>query len=159
MRHAKSSWNQADLNDHERPLNERGFRVASQWGEFIQEKSWTPDLIIGSTAKRVIQTIEMMSQAWPALPTIVHDELLYLATSETIVRFIRNFDPNLNTVMLVGHNPGMEFLISSLRHEETHVPTATLVRLEINCKFSDFDISQDHYRVTDFLRPKEQGIL
>jgi phosphohistidine phosphatase len=107
-RHGKSSWDDSDLSDFERPLNSRGRRDAPLMGRLLKQLGTAPDLIITSPANRAFTTARIIAGAldYP-LERIAVREQLYEATSNDILSVVQSLDEGLNTVLLFGHNPGL----------------------------------------------------
>jgi phosphohistidine phosphatase len=127
LRHAKSSWNDTSLDDHERPLNKRGRRDGPRMGELVREHRLTPDVIMSSDAVRARLTAEAVAQAARYAGEILLDRRLYIASSRDILAVLRTVrETNAGTVMIVGHNPGLEELVAQLTGEQQDLPTAAL---------------------------------
>ena len=129
LRHAKSSWNDSSLDDHERPLNERGRRDAPRMGELVQEYGLLPDLVVSSDAVRAQLTAEAVVESAGYTGEILLDERLYLASPAEIILVLRTMREDAGTIMIVGHNPGLEELVEQLTGERQDLPTATLVQI------------------------------
>ena len=143
LRHAKSSWDERGLDDHERPLNTRGRRDAPSIGALIREQRLTPDVIISSDAVRARTTAEAVAHAAHYRGQIMLSPQLYLAGPDDIVAVLRSVkDTDAGTVMIVGHNPGLERLVALLTGEEEDLPTAALVRILLPIeRWRDLDTS------------------
>ncbi|MEM9830826.1 MAG: histidine phosphatase family protein [Bacteroidota bacterium] len=118
VRHAKSSWKDTALADYDRPLNKRGKRDAPEMGKRLASKNIQPDLIFSSPAKRAKRTARAIAAE------IGYDETqiqwkkeLYHATNETLLEQIRNILNQHQSLMLVGHNPGLTDLQNYLCRE------------------------------------------
>ena len=134
LRHAKSSWKFPDLPDHDRPLNKRGKRDAPKIGHLLKKKDLVPDLIISSTAVRAERTAKMVAKASKYKGNVTLTDSLYAAGPDAYIDVLRNLQVKYNTVLVIGHNPGLEELVRILSGEEHHVmPTCALahVRLDI----------------------------
>lgn len=107
FRHAKSSWDHANLTDFDRPLNERGEHDALIMGRYLAEHKLIPDLVMCSAARRTRQTLDLASADWPVKPLTEYSEALYLATTDTMLGLLRNLEGHPAHVMIIGHNPGM----------------------------------------------------
>ena len=129
LRHAKSSWNDPQLDDHERPLNERGRRDAPRMGELLREFGLRPDVVISSDAVRARLTAEAVAAAARYVGEIVLDPHLYLASPADILSLLRTVRENAETVMIIGHNPGLEELVEQLTDERHDLPTAALAHI------------------------------
>jgi phosphohistidine phosphatase len=132
LRHAKSSWDDLGLDDHDRPLNSRGERDAPRMGQLVRDLELMPDLIISSDATRARLTAEAMSDAAGYEGTILLERRLYHASPSEIVDLLHDVvDAELETVMIVGHNPGLEELVTKLTGSREDVPTAALAQIEL----------------------------
>lgn len=130
LRHAKSSWEDSALDDHERPLNQRGRRDAPRIGELLRKDGQIPDAIISSDAVRARLTAEAVAEAAHHAGTILLDPRLYLAAPADIVAVLRTVEePKSGTVMIVGHNPGLEDFVAQVTGEHEHLPTAALAEI------------------------------
>ena len=127
MRHAKSSWKDPNLDDHERPLNKRGMRDAPMVADAIFERGWIPELILVSSSKRTLQTLEGMSHRMGKTPFEVRSGI-YHATVIDLMEELEDMLDN-GTTMIIGHNPGSEILVNHLSGEWHTMPTATAVLL------------------------------
>ena len=129
LRHAKSSWNDPALDDHERPLNKRGRRDGPRMGELVREYGLIPDVVISSDAVRARLTAEAVAEAARYAGEILLDPHLYLACPADILSLLRTVRENAETVMIVGHNPGLEELVEQLTGERQDLPTAALAQI------------------------------
>jgi phosphohistidine phosphatase len=129
LRHAKSSWNDPQLDDHERPLNERGRRDGPRMGKLVREYGLIPDIVISSDAVRARLTAEAVAAAARYAGEILLDPHLYLASPADIVSLLRTVRENAETVMIIGHNPGLEELVEQLTGERHDLPTAALAHI------------------------------
>jgi phosphohistidine phosphatase len=132
LRHAKSSWKDEELGDHDRPLNKRGKREAPRIGQLLQEQQLHPDLIISSTAKRARKTASKAARQCHYQGIIELDGTLYLAPPEAYIAALRALDDQLQCVLMVGHNPGLEQWLALLTGYAVDLPTATLAHLELD---------------------------
>ena len=131
LRHAKSSWNDPALDDHERPLNKRGRRDAPRMGALVREYGLTPDLVISSDAVRARLTAEAVAEASRYAGEILLDPHLYAAGPADILSLLPTVPENPETVMIVGHNPGLETLVEQLTGERQDLPTAALAQIDL----------------------------
>ncbi|MEU6065168.1 histidine phosphatase family protein [Streptomyces sp. NPDC047082] len=113
LRHAKSAWPEG-VPDHQRPLAPRGRRDAPAAGRALVEADCLPDLALCSTAVRARQTWELASGQWGTPPPVRHDRRLYAAGAEDLLDVVREVPPEVETLLLVGHNPGLEDLVLDL---------------------------------------------
>ena len=144
MRHAKSSWKDPNLDDHERPLNKRGRGDAPIVADAIFDRSWIPELILVSSSKRTLQTLEGMSQRMGKTPFEDRPEIYHATVIDLMIELEDML--NVGTTMILGHNPGSELLVNHLSGEWHTMPTATAVLLLH---------SGSSWSVEDVIRPKE----
>jgi len=129
LRHAKSSWDDRALSDHDRPLNKRGLRDAPRVGQVLAAADLIPDLILASTAVRALQTATFVAQACRYDQELRTLPQLYLAEAEVYLAVIRGLAEGHERVLLVGHNPGIEALVHALSGDEEPMPTAALAHV------------------------------
>jgi phosphohistidine phosphatase len=142
LRHAKSSWNDSALGDHERPLNERGRRDGPRMGQLIRENGLIPDVVISSDASRAQLTAHAVAEAARYTGDILLDPRLYLASPADILLLLATVRENAETIMIVGHNPGLEQLVEHLTGEREDLPTAALAQIELPIdRWSDLELS------------------
>jgi phosphohistidine phosphatase len=142
LRHAKSSWNDPALDDHERPLNERGRRDAPRMGELVREYGLIPDLVISSDAVRAQLTAEAVAETARYAGEILLDQRLYIASPADILSLLQTVQENAKTIMIVGHNPGLEELVEHLTGERQDLPTATLAQIALPIdRWRDLELS------------------
>ncbi|MFI1357929.1 SixA phosphatase family protein [Streptomyces sp. NPDC020898] len=113
LRHAKSAW-PAGVDDHERPLGPRGLRDAPAAGRALAEADCLPDLALCSTAERARRTWELAAAQWGTPPPVRDDPRLYGADVPELLAAVREAPPEVGTLLLVGHNPGLEELVLEL---------------------------------------------
>jgi len=156
LRHAKSSWNDSALADHDRPLNDRGEHDAPRMGTLVRQQRLTPDVIISSDAVRARMTAEAVAEAAGYAGAIRLEPLLYGAAADDILVVLRAApEPNAETVMIVGHNPGLEALVRQLTGEPQDLPTAALAQIDLQIdRWRDLNESTNGTLV-DLWRPKE----
>jgi phosphohistidine phosphatase len=139
LRHAKSAWDDPDLDDHERGLAQRGVKAAGLIGRYLSTETLKPDLIVCSTAVRARATLALVlpELASPA-PEIRYDDALYLTSPVTLLDVLRRLGSGPRRVLLIGHNPGLHALAlelagggnrKALAELATRFPTAALAVL------------------------------
>ena len=137
LRHAKAlpAEGYADID---RPLSAQGLAAAKAIGDFMAKKGLNPDLALVSTARRTAETWNLVATSL-SMPAIRHDPLFHLASAETLFETIQGTAPERNSVLVVGHNPGMEQLArglagsgaaDALRRLRAKFPTATLAVID-----------------------------
>jgi phosphohistidine phosphatase len=161
LRHAKSSWDDLSLDDHDRPLNKRGRKAAAAMREEILSRGLAPDLALVSTALRARQTWEALSP-WPQPPAVAFTRELYHAPPTTMLDLVRQVEDSARSVMIVGHNPGlMELAILLIGADESvaarrlvsRYPTAALALFELDGPWAG--LGADSAALKDFVVPKE----
>lgn len=123
LRHAKSSWDNVNLADHERPLNKRGNKDAPKVGSILAE-SFQPDLVLCSSSKRTRETYEHMKEFLPPHQFNETREL-YHASAGDILDIIKSCNDQYGTVLIIAHNPGITdafYRLCNVRID--NVPTA-----------------------------------
>lgn len=107
IRHAKSSWDFPELDDEERPLNNRGKRDAPDMGERLAQRGLFPDLMLSSPANRALTTCKIIAKKldYPE-EAIETDERIYLTSPGELLSVVKATDNTWNTLCLFGHNPG-----------------------------------------------------
>jgi phosphohistidine phosphatase len=142
LRHAKSSWDEPGLADHDRPLARRGKRAADAMGRYMREHGIEPEVVLCSSATRTRQTLERLG-----LPDARIEPELYGADAATLRALI----PDASSAMLIGHNPGMQDLALSLARSGAKLgelaekfPTGARATIEL-----------DTGELVDFVRPRD----
>lgn len=131
MRHAKSSWKDEQLPDHERPLTKRGKRNAPRMGRLLREAEQVPDLILASSAKRAVDTAESVADQCRYKGEIKVCDELYAAPLEAVVQVVQSLDSPYERVLVVGHNPGLEELLEKLTGKAESLPTAAVAQVAL----------------------------
>jgi phosphohistidine phosphatase len=108
LRHAKSAW--PDVADHDRPLAPRGRRDASAAGRWLRDAHYLPDLVVCSTARRTRETWELAAQELAGPPPVRYEPRAYDATVPVLLDIVRETPSAGDTLLLVGHNPGVQQL-------------------------------------------------
>lgn len=154
MRHAKSSWDDYSLDDHERPLNKRGRRSATALGEWLKTTPWQPDQALVSTATRTRETYARLGLSLEAEFT----RSLYHANSAEMQMVLEMAIGNI--VLMIGHNPGIsvfarEMAVSAPQHPRfADFPTGATVVMEFDIAHWE-SIDTGTGRVVDFVIPRE----
>lgn len=142
LRHAKSSWADSQTDDWARTLTDRGEHDAERAGDLLKRLAIVPDVIVASDAVRAQSTAHRVATAAGFTRKVALSSLLYLAAPQTVIEVLRHIDtPTAPRVMIVGHNPGLEDLVSKLTGEETELSTAALVQIEMPIeRWTDADL-------------------
>ncbi|WP_022682006.1 SixA phosphatase family protein [Sphingobium bisphenolivorans] len=140
LRHAKSDWDDPVARDFDRPLNRRGEKAAQLMGQFAQSRGMRFDLLVASPAVRVVQTLETFFVGYGETIDPRWDRRIYLASAPTLFDVIRDLPESAGSVLMAGHNPGLEELIldlvpdgtGPLREDvEVKFPTASIAELDL----------------------------
>ncbi len=160
MRHAKSDWH-SHTADIERPLNARGVQDAARMGAYLNDAGLVPDCMIVSSARRTQQTAELLLQNLP-LPenNIIIDRQLYLADVGTICEIIELYASEGQRLLILAHNPGMDYLVSHLASSPP--PLSDSGKLMTTCAVACFQLASSaalnkpgQAELLSLLRPKE----
>ncbi len=155
LRHAKSSWENASLSDFERPLNKRGLNAAPFMGEKILYNRFQIDSIVSSPAERARQTAILVKEAALINSDIQYDKRIYEATARRLLEVVSETNKDKNSIMLVGHNPGMEQLVEILTGETQTMPTAALAVIDLQINRWK-EISERCGTLRKMIRPKDK---
>lgn len=165
FRHAKSSRDDPDLDDFDRPLAERGLKDAPRIGREIAAQGWIPQLALVSPAARTTETWKLASAGWASPPRVRSPESLYLAPAARLIAEIGKTPETVERLVVVGHNPGMEELSRMLAGQRSDAaarraldekfPTGALARFTFFGAWKD--LAAGGTALTHFLRPKDLG--
>ncbi len=159
MRHAKSDWSGPQTPDFERPINGRGRRNSVRIGQWMSDNNYIPQKIISSPATRAKETIELVIEQ---ITKFNHDDLifqddLYLAQFTQLIEIINTYQNDAQSLMLIGHNPGIEnlvnYLCSQSDNPETAVTTANLFIFEY--AENHFNPATDSCKLIEAIKPRE----
>ncbi len=114
LRHAKSSWDDPVARDFDRPLNGKGQRAAVTVGRHLRSEGLAFDHVAASPATRVVETIEQVETGYGSQLAPVWDKRIYLASASSLLDVIHELPAGADSVLLVGHNPGLEDLVLML---------------------------------------------
>src|SRR5262249_5061511 len=140
LRHAKSGWDDPVPRDFDRPLNGKGLRAARAVGRFARDAGIRFDAVLASPAVRVTATLDEFADGCGTIPAPSYDRRIYLASAQTLLDVIQEIDDETGTVMMVGHNPGLEDLVFLLVPEgeddareqvEEKYPTASIAEISL----------------------------
>ena len=139
MRHAKSSWDDSQLDDFDRPLNERGRKAARRIGREMKSRKIRFDQVIASPAVRVRQTLEGLADGYGDAFDVRFERLIYEASADTLLHIVRGIPGRVHAPLIVGHNPGLHHLVLKLAADEDKLrekaghgfPTAAVAMIEL----------------------------
>lgn len=163
LRHAKSSWGDSSLADHERPLAPRGVRAAERMGRYIAASKPTPDLVVCSSALRAQQTLAHVLSHLESDLRVETEPAVYGASPETLLAKLREIDDASRSVLLIGHEPAVSELSclmsasdgsNALRRLARGFPTAALAELRFDvARWAELEPGAGTLR--RFVRPKD----
>jgi phosphohistidine phosphatase len=156
LRHAKSSWSQPGLNDHDRPLNQRGQRDAPIMGRRLVTHGVRPSLILTSSARRARETAKLIAReiGYP-IEFLQTEKSLYLADPESILEVIELQDDTFSDIVACIHNPGITDLANRLSGQSIdNVPTCGMVIVEVDTD-SWSEIASSRRKFINFDYPKK----
>ena len=163
LRHAKSSWDDPGLADFDRPLSGRGLKAAPLVGRELASRGWLPDLALVSPALRTRETWRLVASEWPMGVPAEFVEALYDATAADILAAVGTASAATNTVLVLGHNPGLEEFARRLSGSQSDgsavnrlaekFPTAALARFVVGSDWTDLAFGAA--RLTHCIRPKD----
>lgn len=161
MRHAKSDWSGSGTSDYDRPINHRGQKNAKRVGVWMAENNFLPEKIVSSPAVRARQTIEIVSEQFGHSQVKIDlDEDLYLASLDTLIESVQLYKNDVNSLMLVAHNPGLDYLVNDLLSRSINTISGHIVMTTANLaifeyKDSHFDPEKDKGNLIEFIQPKK----
>lgn len=153
MRHAKSSWADASMTDHERPLNKRGERAADAVGRALHAKGYAPDIIWASDATRTRLTALKLIRAIPGAQQIEYISGFYHASAQNVLAICEQREEPDHPLMLLGHNPGWSELHFALTHHHYDYPTGACAVL--TRKNDGHWLSPSSWTLKDMILPRE----
>ncbi len=165
LRHAKSSWDAPDLDDHDRPLADRGLRVAPLMAEHLAARGLSPDVVLCSTAARARQTFDALAPLLDGVP-VMYERALYVFQGKALIDRLKDLPEDLSEVLVVGHNPALEETAVHLADARTsgHLldllhekfPTGAYAALETDVKWKK--LAANCATLVSFIRPKDVKI-
>lgn len=131
LRHAKSSWKNKKLNDHDRPLNKRGRREAVKMGKYLKKINMIPNTVVTSSALRAIQTTALVCRHSEYKGLVKVNSGFHLGGMDSYLHSIAETASNTTRLLIIGHNPGLEELVRFLTCRSLKIHTCTLVQLNL----------------------------
>lgn len=159
LRHAKSTWDDPALSDHARPINARGRRAVAAMAAAMRDLGLLrPDLLLVSSSRRTLQTMEALGPIEGALVEVQDD--LYLAPRSRLLEALREVPESVGAVLLIAHNPGLHDLSLELAGEEIGHEAPALRDAYPTCGLTEFEVEgpwsglgRGRARLTRFLAP------
>jgi phosphohistidine phosphatase len=153
FRHGKSDRSFFNLNDFDRPLNERGKQQTPLMAKELLKLNIVPDKMYISASKRTRQTAKLICKTTDWDNASLHDEL-YLASTDELIHFIQNIPDKVSIAMIVGHNPALTEIVSQISHSHIdNLPTAGYLVFSL-MDWKECGLNQDHCNLTHFNYPK-----
>ncbi|MGL1886547.1 MAG: histidine phosphatase family protein [Reichenbachiella sp.] len=155
VRHAKSSWKNMKLKDHDRPLNKRGLKNGPDMANYVQSRVDTPSMLMTSSAVRAKETALYFKEATGVSDqNFMVNSALYHASSHDILNIIANQSADLSSIMLFAHNPGVTDFVNAVTDSEIdNIPTCGVAVIAFNmAKWSE--IKQVKGKLEDYYYPK-----
>jgi phosphohistidine phosphatase len=160
LRHAKSSWDDPELSDHDRPLAKRGRRASKLIAEHLGRERIRPALILCSSARRTRETLDRIAPAMGAKPEVRIERELYRADATDLLDLLRGLPDDVGSVMLIGHNPAIQDLglalagrgpVAGMMQEK--FPTGALATLEFDGPWRE--LAPGAGSAVAFIKPRE----
>ena len=155
LRHAKSSWDDPDLADFDRPLNDRGRKAAPFMGDVMQRNGFVPNVILSSPAARAKETAMLVNSGSASNAEIEYEDRIYEASPQTLLQVAAAIDDRHESAMMVGHNPGIEGFIRFLTGKMEPMPTAALAVVDLDISKWE-QIGAGSGRLRKIIRPKDE---
>ena len=163
LRHAKSSWQNHNLDDFDRPLSDRGIKACKKIGKYLKKKNISPDIVYCSTAVRAKQTWELVNRIVEKKENVLFKKNLYMSDLSNFIEIIKKTKKKFKSLMIVSHNPGIEYLALELSKDKNNevykkiynkYPTGALVIIKYNIdKWNKVDLKKGS--LYKFIKPKE----
>lgn len=162
LRHAKSSWDDPSLRDHDRALSTRGRRASLALRGHLESIAPTVDLVLCSTARRTVDTWDGIAPAFAPTPEVVFDIDLYGASAHRLLAALRDVPDTMAGVLVIAHNPGIadvaaeltgagDLAVRSRLHQR--YPTGGLTTLTVTGSWSELDWGDAE--LVDFVVPRD----
>ena len=156
LRHAKSSWDEPGLPDHERSLAPRGRKAAKKLARYLRDQEIRPDLVLCSSARRTRETLERIRSSLGE-PVVEIEDALYGAGSDDLLARLRGVPEGVGSALLIGHNPGLQDLALALAPSEppltARFPTGALASFALAGPWAQLGEAQAE--LTAYVVPRE----
>ena len=149
LRHAKSDRGDPALSDIDRPLAPRGRRDAPAMAAYMHEHDYRPDLILCSPAARTRETLALLQPAFGPDIRVEYDRKLYLGSPDVLRRRLRDIDEAVASVLLIGHNPGLERFAAALAPRGDRHALARMREKYPTCGLAVIHLHIDRWEQTD----------
>jgi phosphohistidine phosphatase len=157
IRHAKSSWAYLDMEDFDRPLNDRGNHDAPMMAKRLLKKDIEIDGFISSPANRAITTATYFAKAYDQQKNIVQNPSLYEAPASIFYEVISKLDDSIKTAAIFSHNPGItDFANSLTKVRIDNIPTSGVFAVKVDIKkWSDFEDAEKEFWFFDYPKAEQ----
>ena len=155
LRHAKSSWDNSNLSDFERPLADRGISDAKKMSKFLKDMNIKIDKVLCSNAIRAKETFDLTADGFNfEIDKATYSDKLYFGDTTTIIQDLKELDESLNNILIVGHNPTLHYLVEILTNESINrFTTCNLATISHNGEWVSLNSQQCSLK--SLIRPKE----
>jgi phosphohistidine phosphatase len=157
LRHAKSSWDEPGLRDHERPLAPRGRKAGKKLARYLRDEGIRPELVLCSSARRTQETLGRILPALGEPVAVEIEDRLYGAGSEDLLARLRELPEDVGSALVIGHNPGLQDLALRLAPAEPRLaekfPTGALASVALAGPWAR--LGETPVELTAFVVPRE----
>ena len=155
LRHAKSSWDNSNLNDFERPLADRGISDAKKMSKFLKDMNLKIDKVLCSNAIRAKETFDLTADGFNfEIDKATYSDKLYFGDTTTIIQDLKELDESLNNILIVGHNPTLHYLVEILTNESINrFTTCNLATISHDGEW--ISLNSQQCSLKSLIRPKE----
>ena len=155
LRHAKSSWDNSNLSDFERPLADRGIRDAKKMSKFLKDMNIKIDKVLCSNAIRAKETFDLTADGFNfEIDKATYLDKLYFGDTTIIIQDLKELDESLNNILIVGHNPTLHYLVEILTNESINrFTTCNLATISHDGEWVSLNSQQCSLK--SLIRPKE----
>jgi|TARA_Y100000816_G_scaffold101419_1_gene70761 phosphohistidine phosphatase len=155
LRHAKSSWDNSNLSDFDRPLADRGISDAKKMSNFLKDMNIKIDRVLCSNAIRAKETFDLTADGFNfEIDKATYLDKLYFGDTTTIIQDLKELDESLNNILIVGHNPTLHYLVEILTNESINrFTTCNLATISHDGEWVSLNSQQCSLK--SLIRPKE----
>ena len=155
LRHAKSSWDNSNLSDFDRPLADRGISDAKKMSNFLKDMNIKIDRVLCSNAIRAKETFDLTADGFDFhIEKATYTDKLYFGDTTTIIQDLKELDESLNNILIVGHNPTLHYLVEILTNESINrFTTCNLATISHDGEWVSLNSQQCSLK--SLIRPKE----
>jgi len=155
LRHAKSSWDNSNLSDFDRPLADRGISDAKKMSNFLKDMNIKIDKVLCSNAIRAKETFDLTADGFNfEIDKATYSDKLYFGDTTTIIQDLKELDESLNNILIVGHNPTLHYLVEILTNESINrFTTCNLATISHDGEWVSLNSQQCSLK--SLIRPKE----